>query len=377
MRYLTSDIILTAYSSPISDGVLVINDEGKIMDILDDKRQIESHKLEYYKGAICPGFINMHCHLELSHLRGELAQKTGLPHFINSIGQIRKADRQVKLQAMKIADKQMYERGIVAVADICNTADTFQVKERSLMFYYSFIELFASNPSRADEVFERGLQLSKQCNTPNSLTPHANYSVSLPLLEKIKKHNKGEKISIHSQETNTEDEMFLNGTGDLLSQLIAKDFFKYTGKTALQSTLPLLPHAPTLLVHNTFTSKQDLHEALSNYNNLFWCTCPKANLYIENQLPNYQQFIDSKAKMTIGTDSLASNDTLCILEEMKTIQPFVPLELLIEWACKNGAEFLDLAALGTFQKGKTPGINHINHIVNGKLTQDSQVVKLF
>ena len=128
MRYLTSDIILTAYSSPISDGVLVINDEGKIMDILDDKRQIEFHKLEYYKGAICPGFINTHCHLELSHLRGELAQKTGLPHFINSIGQIRKADRQVKLQSMKIADKQMYERGIVAVADICNTADTFQVK---------------------------------------------------------------------------------------------------------------------------------------------------------------------------------------------------------------------------------------------------------
>ena len=81
--------------------------------------------------------------------------------------------------------------------------------------------------------------------------------------------------------------------------------------------------------------------------------------------------------MTIGTDSLASNDTLSILEEMKTIQAHVSLELLMEWACKNGAEFLGLDALGTFQKGKLPGINYITHIVDGKLTADSQVKKLF
>jgi cytosine/adenosine deaminase-related metal-dependent hydrolase len=201
--------------------------------------------------------------------------------------------------------------------------------------------------------------------------------VSLPLLDKIKKYNKGEIISIHSQETPDEDEMFLKGSGDLLSQLIAKDFFKYTGKTALQSTLPLLPQSSILLVHNTFTTKEDLSEALSSYDNLYWCTCPKANLYIENKLPKYQQFIDLNAKMTIGTDSLASNDTLCILEEMKTIQSYVPLEILVEWACKNGAEFLGLAALGTFEKSKMPGVNYINHIENGKLSAESQVIKLF
>jgi cytosine/adenosine deaminase-related metal-dependent hydrolase len=130
-------------------------------------------------------------------------------------------------------------------------------------------------------------------------------------------------------------------------------------------------------VHNTFTKEEDMSEAISNFDKLYWCTCPKANLYIENQLPNYQQFVDAQAKMTIGTDSLASNDTLSILEEMKTIQAHVSLELLMEWACKNGAEFLGLDALGTFQKGKMPGINYINHIVDGKLTADSQVKKLF
>ena len=313
----------------------------------------------------------------MSHLQGQLAEKTGLPHFINSIGKTRKASQQLKLEAIQLADRQMMNNGIVAVADISNTVDTFVAKSNSALFYYTFIELFASDPNRADEVFERGLKLSKECSTPNSLTPHANYSVSLPLFEKIKTQNKGEIISIHSQETPDEDEMFLKGSGDLLSQLIAKDFFKYTGKTALQSTLPLLPQSPILLVHNTFTTKEDMAEALSNYDNLYWCTCPKANLYIENSLPSYQQFIDLNAKMTIGTDSLASNDTLCILEEMKTIQPYVSLEVLVEWACKNGAEFLGLAALGTFEKGKMPGVNHISHLENGKLSADSQLLKLF
>ena len=377
MRYLTSDIIFTAFSSPIYDGVIVVDDDGKIADLLEDNQQIESANLEYFRGALCPGFINTHCHLELSHLQGELAPKTGLPHFINSIGQIRKASQRRKDDALKLADSQMYNNGIVAVADISNTADSFSSKANSAIYYYTFIELFSSNPHKAEEVFERGLKLSELCNTPNSLTPHANYSVSLPLFEKIRHHNKGEIISIHSQETSEEDTMFLNGNGKLLSQLTAKDFFKYTGKTALQSTLPLLPESPILLVHNTFTKKEDMTEAISNFDKLYWCTCPKANLYIENQLPNYQQFIDAQVKMTIGTDSLASNDTLSILEEMKTIQSYVSLDLLMEWACKNGAEFLGLDALGTLKKGKMPGINYINHIIDGKLTAASQVKKLF
>ena len=139
MRYLTSDIIFTAFSPPINDGVIVVDDEGRIVDLLDDKHQIESANLEYFKGALCPGFINTHCHLELSHLQGELAPKTGLPHFINCIGQIRKASQRRKDNALKLADRQMYNNGIVAVADISNTEDSFYTKANSAIYYYTFI----------------------------------------------------------------------------------------------------------------------------------------------------------------------------------------------------------------------------------------------
>ncbi|HQV66448.1 MAG TPA: amidohydrolase family protein, partial [Saprospiraceae bacterium] len=97
---------------------------------------------------------------------------------------------------------------------------------------------------------------------------------------------------------------------------------------------------------------------------IFWATCPNANLYIENKLPDYQIFRDADAKVTIGTDSLTSNWQLSIWEEIKTIrkyQSYIPLEELLTWATINGAEALSYEdRLGSFEVGKTPGILHIS-----------------
>ena len=65
--------------------------------------------------------------------------------------------------------------------------------------------------------------------------------------------------------------------------------------------------------------------------------------------------------MTIGTDSLASNDTLSIWSEIQTLKKHTKIDLntLLTWGCKNGAEFLNMDHLGTFEKGKRPGVNNI------------------
>jgi len=83
------------------------------------------------------------------------------------------------------------------------------------------------------------------------------------------------------------------------------------------------------------------------------------NIYIEDKLPDYNLFLNSK--MTIGTDSLASNDTLSIWSEIKTLKKHTKIDLntLLTWGCKNGAEFLKMDHLGTFEKGKRPGVNNI------------------
>jgi aminodeoxyfutalosine deaminase len=136
-----------------------------------------------------------------------------------------------------------------------------------------------------------------------------------------------------------------------------------------------------LLVHNTFSDEKDIRWAL-DYNAQTWfCLCPGANVFIEGRLPDVNLFLKYADKITLGTDSLASNHQLSILEEMKIISskfPDVNLETLIKWATKNAADFLGFKDLGSFEKGKRPGINLIQQVdvSDNRLTEDSSVKKL-
>src|SRR4030095_1765949 len=116
----------------------------------------------------------------------------------------------------------------------------------------------------------------------------------------------------------------------------------------------------TLFIHNTLTSSEDIKAAQAWNKNVFWATCPNANLYIENRLPTYSSFLETNANVTIGTDSLTSNWQLSILEEMKTIskyQSYIPFDTLLKWATLNGAKALGMEGnLGSLEIGKRPGV---------------------
>jgi aminodeoxyfutalosine deaminase len=104
-------------------------------------------------------------------------------------------------------------------------------------------------------------------------------------------------------------------------------------------------------------------------------------LYIENRLPNYQIFLDNNAQMTIGTDSLTSNWSLSVLDELKAIaryQSYVPTETLLQWATLNGAKALGFEGdLGSFEIGKTPGINLLQGLDKGNICANTSVKRLF
>ena len=92
-------------------------------------------------------------------------------------------------------------------------------------------------------------------------------------------------------------------------RIVREDFLERHGEC--RRRLQELANKDVLLVHNTFTKKED-------FTNNYYCTCPKANLYIEDMLPDFTIF--NPEKLCVGTDSLASNDSLSILEELQVIQ---------------------------------------------------------
>ena len=200
----------------------------------------------------------------------------------------------------------------------------------------------------------------------NSIIPHASYSVSDELWEKILHFPGNHIFSIHNQETAAEDEWFKTGTGEMIElfSMMKMDtsFFKPTGKTSLQSYLSkFLQNQSVILVHNVHTTREDIDYAANLNLDLYWCMCPNANLYISGQLPDLDVFLNSDVTITLGTDSLASNHQLSIVDEMKTLKTHYPnlnLETMLKWATYNGAKALSIEQLmGSFAKNKKPGVN--------------------
>lgn len=372
MLKFSADCIYTVSGPSINNGIVVTNDTGKIMDVLSpDHLEYKGAQdgAKYFSGAICPGFVNTHCHLELSFLKGHIPAKTGLNGFIQALQKTRTTFSHEQItNAIQEAELQMLQNGIVAVGDICNGSNTLLQKQKSKLYYHSFIELFGFDGSRAVSFFSTGIALLEQFENAGlsaSLTPHAPYSTSFELMELIADacRNKGSLLSIHNQESEEENKLFQNKSGKMADMLKLFGLDISTLKEYGKNSLPVyLSHLNTetaiLLVHNTFSTQSDIEFAQNK--NVFWCLCPNANLYIENCLPNIPLLIQSKAQLTLGTDSLASNTQLSIWEEIKTIQqqyPEISLELLLEWGTLNGANYLGIQEqYGSLEKGKKPGL---------------------
>ena len=370
MHFLTADKLFNGREFLQEGSVLVLNDGGELIDIISEKT-IDSGKIQKLEGIITPGFVNVHCHTELSHLKGKIPQKTGLPGFGKHIILQRFPHHKDEVKEyLKAADKQMWENGITAVGDICNTDDSFENKTESNLFYHSFIELLGLNPAKAHDSFSAGailFQQLKNIGLAGSLTPHAPYSTSNELISKISNFNSTQDLpgSIHNQESEDENKFFngiKNGFDDLYSFLQADiSWFVPPMTSSLKYYSEFLANQKTILVHNTFTSKEDI-EFIKN-KNIFWCFCPNANLFIEDKLPDLSLFSDQKNKICIGTDSLASNHQLDLINEINILLkkfPIYSFEDLLSAITGNPAQALGISdRFGMFICGKNTGINLI------------------
>ena len=350
--------------------VLITNKSGVVESIIDEKDA--GDEIQFFNGIITPGFINAHCHLELSHMKGLIPKHSGLVDFILKILALRHVEEDEILQAIKNGEDEMLANGIVAVGDICNNALTITQKQKQRLAYYNFIEVSGWHPYIATVRFEKSMQFAAQYSTLNnqfSLSPHAPYSVSNNLWDLLQPIFPNKTVTIHNQETNFENDLFINGTSDFVRMYrllnIDTSFFEPTGKTSLKSYFQKMGSAKNvLLVHNTFTNEADLDfiqsENLNTQQQTFFCLCVNANQYIENALPPIQLFRQHSLPIVLGTDSLASNDTLSIVDEMKTITknfPNIPLQEILKWATINGAIALQMNdKFGSFEKGKKPGV---------------------
>ncbi len=355
--------------------VLITDDKGVVESIVP--KDEASDNVQVLQGLLSPGFINCHCHLELSHMRGLIPEKTGLVDFVFSVVTRRHFSEEEILDAIAKGEEEMRNNGIVAVGDICDNVLTLSQKQKNNLHYYNFIEVSGWQPEVAEtrlqnsfHFYESFSQLSSNDRRQlTALVPHAPYSVSEKLWHLLKPYFQNKTVSIHNQETQFEDELFIQGSGDFtrMYSLMKMDinFFSPSGKSSLQTYFSKLKEARNImLVHNTFTKEKDVlyakEKATQSNQNLFFCLCINANLYIENAIPPVEMLLKNECDIVIGTDSLASNRSLSVLDEMKSLKKhftFLTIEQLLQFATSNGAKALEMDdKLGSFKRGKQPGV---------------------
>jgi len=353
------------------------DENGMITGISSTDGNISTDReTECHEGILIPGLINTHCHLELSHLKARIEPGTGLGGFIGQINKLRNIPSDDPVKAVARADRELFQNGIAATGDISNTNLTIDVKSGSSVYYHTFVEAFGFLPSRADKAFGIAEKVFNEFilkNQAASIVPHSPYSVSEPLFRKIMDHAKQNDsiISIHNQESSGENQFFREGTGPIASHLsnnigLDTSHWRPTGKSAIDSVLDYFPAENKLiLVHNTFTNRSDLaiikEKRISG--NTFFCICPNSNLFIEKKLPDINLFRQENLNICLGTDSLASNPGLSVLDELIALQAHFSnllIEELILWSCLNGARALGIEdRFGSLEPGKNPGINLI------------------
>ena len=389
MRKLSAHYILSPGLPPLPKAVLEIDDDGTILNLRPGYgSQKEEDKLEFYSGILVPGFVNVHTHLELSHLHRKIDRGTGLSEFIR---QVIKKRTEYQLDPGLILKRmaQMRQQGTVAVGDISNSLDSLDAKKKSDLYTHSFVELFGLNPALAQQIWNEGKKVHKgfaSAGLSTSLSPHAPYSLSEALWQKLRSHEKkSDLVSIHHQESPEEQDLMSSHTGKMarafIRQGIDPDLFPGPVKSTPQWILPRLPKASGyLFVHNTLSQNSDLELIRQEIESdkTFFALCPNANQFIENALPSNMIGERHNLQLCIGTDSLASNEHLSVLEEIKTLTnnfPELNLSELITWATLNGAKALGIGnRFGSFERGKQPGVVLLEKLdISGlKMTDECQ-----
>lgn len=374
---------------PIRNGYVEYDDDGTVTGV-GPCGDISSEEC-FHDGALVPGFVNAHCHVELSHLHGKFRKGTGMAGFIDQINELRDwAGRDVKSSLVREWMDKMWADGVSAMADISNDDSSFEVKAAHPMYTRTFLEVFGSEPHMCEGVMSDVTALNEQADRAGidaAPTPHSCYTMSPQLLTASAAAGleKG-WLSYHSQESQEEEDLLISGSGAMYENRKRSGMSTppVTGESSLKYFLDRLAAAKPapydehiLLVHNVCLGQSDIDSAKKVMNNVYWAICPLSNIFIHNALPPVPLMRKNGLDIMVGTDSLSSNDDLDMVKELYCLHenfPEVPMDELLRWACLNGARFLSKAdVLGTLTPGKKPGIVLIDRLdKDGNLTSESR-----
>jgi cytosine/adenosine deaminase-related metal-dependent hydrolase len=324
--------------------------------------------------AVLPGLVNAHTHLELSWMAGRVPPADSMDQWIQTMMAVRRtgpAGGDVEVtEAITRAINEMRGTGTVLVGDISNSLASWPVLALEAMAATVFHEVLGFSPADPaamvrdawHRVGEAGKRAPRSGTAPEILfavAAHALYSTAPALFSEIAARHEGRApLSVHLAESSEEMEFLHMGTGPIRTVLEALGVWNDTWKAPACGAVEFLStvgylRPGTLLVHGVHLTLEDLDRARTA--DAVVVTCPRSNVWVGGGVPPISRFYGSGVDVAIGTDSLASTDTLNMFDELAALRrlaPEVDAARLLDSATRVGAEAL---GFGPHYGGITPG----------------------
>lgn len=386
---LTADWLLPISAPPVADGAVLVS-EGRIAAVgsADELRarypQVQTH--EYPGCALLPGLINAHTHLDYSAFKG-FAAPSGFSRWMGRFLRAR-----VRLDSEDLAASATWgayeclRNGVTSIADTSYEGTTVARAARAAgLRARVYLEVFGLDDGKLESTvsgLRDGLRRVREASGSSGeagagalgggpsvewgVSPHAPYTVSQALYREVARMARGEGLHVatHVGESVAEARLLAGRLSALaLVYRLAHLRVKHHWRPPMVSSVRYVADADalgpeTLVVHAVQSSAEDI--ALLAQSGVAVAHCPRSNLFLHCGVAPIAEMRSAGVTVGLGTDSLASNDSLDMLAEMRaavsvsrTLRAGLSAADVLRMATLDGARALGWGALmGSLEQGK-------------------------
>jgi 5-methylthioadenosine/S-adenosylhomocysteine deaminase len=374
-RY-TAHWIVPVAAPPIENGAVLVDEAGRIAAIgplADVVSPDDAESVHLGDAALMPGLVNVHAHPELTVFRG-LLEDLPFHDWIDRLMSLKRAVRFTAedwVNAARWACLEAVSAGITTVAATEDSGAAFDAFLECGLRGVVYLETFGPDPAQADaslgHLRESVGEWRKRANdlVRVGVSPHAPYTVSDELFRKVADFARSEElpIAVHAAEAEAEERYVTQGTGPFADRLRERSIaVSPRGSSTVEMLDRLGVLSPrTLLIHCVRVNAEDRTRIAAQ--GACVAHCPAANARLAHGVAPLAELLDAGITVGLGTDSVASNNRMDMLEEARLAQLFhragsgnaagLPAERLLRMATLDGARALGLDSVtGSLEPGK-------------------------
>jgi cytosine/adenosine deaminase-related metal-dependent hydrolase len=359
-----ADWLFPAEGPPVENGWLRVEGERIVEGGAGGALPASAGPIRRLEGcALLPGLVNAHCHLELTTLENALEPGKSFPEWV---GDLQGVTKEYKLPDYRASARagiaRLLRGGCTTVLDVGNSGEALKALAEGPLRAFACVEVLGLDPAHAESRFGNALSLAPAAEATGlfkpGVAPHAAYSCSPDLLRSVTGHQVSRKlpVTIHAAESREEAELFASASGPLqeFCRRVYPAAPEHRGTTPIRwlESGGLIPRR-ALIIHGNHLDDADM-EILARREATV-VHCPSSHAFFGHKPFPYEALRARGIPVCLGTDSLASGDSLSMLDQMRLFSrnfPEVAAEEILRMATTVAARALGLEDAGILEAGR-------------------------